>query len=257
MREIDMRHQLRCAEVWGGVRHEDVDACSATLEASLFSLAADGGEGGDLYYFSVCSGDRLTRFAVADVVGHGERVTTVSRWMYEAMRDRMNSLDGGGVLRDLNRLAADRGLCAMTTAVVAAFYKTDHHCYVSYAGHHEMLLLRSGATRWEPIRVNGGRQTDAHSNLPLGVLEDTMYDQDRLPLRSGDRVALYTDGVIEAPSGVDAHELFGLDRLLNVLNADPKRSPCEVKRAVLHALLSHTGGSLAHDDVTLLVAEMK
>jgi hypothetical protein len=34
-----MRRQLRCAEVWGGIRHQDVEASSSTLDASLFSLA--------------------------------------------------------------------------------------------------------------------------------------------------------------------------------------------------------------------------
>ncbi len=70
-------------------------------------------------------------------------------------------------------------------------------------------------------------------------------------------MALYTDGVIEAPAAHDPADLFGLGRLLDVLNADPSRSTHDVKQAVLSALLAHTGGSLAHDDVTLLVAEMR
>jgi hypothetical protein len=42
-----------------------------------------------------------------------------------------------------------------------------------------------------------------------------------------------------------------------VLDEDPTRSTRDVKQSVLGALLVHTGGSLAHDDVTLLVAEMR
>ncbi|MGI8960922.1 MAG: SpoIIE family protein phosphatase [Bryobacteraceae bacterium] len=41
------------------------------------------------------------------------------------------------------------------------------------------------------------------SNLPLGVFPDTQYDQERIPLHAGDRVLLYTDGVLESedPAG--------------------------------------------------------
>lgn len=257
-----MRRRLRCAEVWGGVQEHDVEASSASMDASLFSIAANGSEGGDLYYFSVCDADQLTRFVVADVVGHGSAVSAVSRWMYDALRARMNSLDGGGVLCDLNRLASGRGLRAMTTAAVGAFYKSDSHCYVAYAGHHEMLLLRRGATRWEPIANRPAAAADVDddrpsANLPLGVMQDTTYEQRRFPLTVGDRVILYTDGIIEAPAARDAHELFGMDRLLAVLDGGPARNPSQIKRAVLDALLTHTGGSLSHDDVTLLVAEMR
>ncbi len=30
-------HRIRCYEVWGGIKNEDVDACSAVLTTSLFS----------------------------------------------------------------------------------------------------------------------------------------------------------------------------------------------------------------------------
>ena len=35
-------HRIRCAEIWGGIRDEDQDVCSAGIEASLFSSACAG-----------------------------------------------------------------------------------------------------------------------------------------------------------------------------------------------------------------------
>src|SRR5947199_335498 len=113
-----MAHRLKCSEVWGGIQNEDMDASSAGVSASLLSLACEGGKGGDIYYFSVCDADMLTRVVIADVVGHGPAVSEVSDWLFRAMREQMNALDGNAVLASLNRLVVARGLDAMTTAGV-------------------------------------------------------------------------------------------------------------------------------------------
>lgn len=248
-----MAHRLRCSEVWGGVRDEDVDASSAGLEASLISMACDGGKGGDIYYFSVCDADLLTRVAVADVVGHGKSVSRISEWLCEAMKERMNAVEGNALLADLNRRAVDRGLEAMTTAGVAAFYRADGCFYFSYAGHHEMLIRRRNEARWTAARLE--RELDSPANLPLGVLAEVEYSQRKLPLYAGDRFLLYTDGVIEAPDR--SGELFGLPRLREVLDSAADRPLGDIKRSVLSALKRHTAGSLAHDDVTLLIFEIR
>ena len=82
--------RLQCAQIWGGIENQDQDVCSSTITASVYASACDGGKGGDVYYFSVCAGDKLTRIAVADVVGHGAAVSNVSAWLYTALEARMN-----------------------------------------------------------------------------------------------------------------------------------------------------------------------
>ena len=65
-------HRIHCAEVWGGIDHIDRDIVTGGLTASVYSKSSDGSRGGDIYYFSVCGGDQLTRIALADVQGHGD-----------------------------------------------------------------------------------------------------------------------------------------------------------------------------------------
>jgi sigma-B regulation protein RsbU (phosphoserine phosphatase) len=252
-----MKHRLRCSEVWGGIRDEDVDADSAGLHASLYSRSCDGGgKGGDLYYFSVCDADSLTRVAVADVVGHGGGVSEVSAWLFDAMRERMNDLEGNGVLEQLNMLAADRGLKAMTTAAVAAFYREDSNFYFSYAGHHAALFWRRGERIWREAKLSDdGGDADVVNNLPLGVLPEGMYDQASLVLAAGDRLALYTDGIIEARS--PGGELFGLGRLRATLDRHAGDSPAAIKRAVLDAVDRHAAYAPPDDDMTLLIVEVR
>ena len=64
-----------------------------------------------------------------------------------------------------------------------------------------------------------------------------------------------TDGVIEAPNS--AGEQFGERALLNVLREAGSDTLMDLKAAVLGAIRKHTGGSLAHDDVTLMAVEIR
>jgi len=246
-------YRIRCSEVWGGIKNEDVDACSAVMTTSLFSSARDGGKGGDIYYVSVCQGDMLTRIAIADVVGHGEKVSRVSQWLYSSLHERMNGGDGCEILEDLNRLAAERGQEALTTAVVVSFYKPKSTASFSYAGHHPMLLRRPGAPHWQAVLLDASSGDMA--NLPLGVASAVRYDQQFVPVQAGDRVFLYTDGVIETPA--PDGQLFGEARLRGVLDEVGDRSLYELKTAVLTKLREFAGGDLTHDDVTLLAIEVR
>ena len=83
-------YRIRCAEIWGGIGSRDEDVCSAGILASLYSNAYGGGEGGDIYYLSVCESDKLTRVAIADVAGHGAQVSDVSEWLFHILQAHMN-----------------------------------------------------------------------------------------------------------------------------------------------------------------------
>jgi sigma-B regulation protein RsbU (phosphoserine phosphatase) len=193
----------------------------------------------------------LTRVAIADVVGHGEAASNVAQWLYESLQSSINSPDGDEVLVRLNRLSNTHGLTALTTASVAGFYRANRKLYVSAAGHPPLLLKRKDSTCWEEVLLPKGRR---QANLPLGVHEGVQYDQESRELQSGDRLFLYTDGVLEAPNG--KRDLFGMERLKRALDESPALSPSEVKHAVLASLNEHTGGHLGHDDVTFMALEV-
>lgn len=245
-------HRIKCSEVWGGIRNQDQDVCSAGLAASVYSQASDGGKGGDIYYVSVCGGDMLTRIAIADVVGHGRAVSDVSDWLYRAMIARMDEPDGAIILADLNQLAVERGLSAMTTVAVAAYFVGNRQSYFSYAGHHPMLIWRRAENKWVPARLED--TDDKNTSLPLGVVESATYVQNATELSSGDRMFLYTDGVIEAPD--PRGDLFGETRLLGCLQDAAQGTIAELKTSVLSSVRRHTGGTLGHDDVTVLALEI-
>ena len=241
--------RLRCEEIWGGISLADTDVCTRGLCASILSSACGSETGGDIYYFSVCSSDLLTRMALADMRGHGADASRLSGALYKSLQSRMNTLNGGGVLEDLNEEVHRHGFSALTTAAVLSYYVATGKMYFSYAGH-PPLFIRNGEAGWRPLVLE---DESPRANLPLGVMRGTRYDQ--IELRSGDRLFVYTDGVLECPDA--SGDEFGEHRLLSVLRRTEKVSLSETKEAVTRALRAHAGGDFAHDDCTFVIAEIR
>ncbi len=241
-------HRIACGEIWGGTLGQDLEVETAGIRASLFSSAADGARGGDVYYLSVCDNDLLTRILVADVTGHGAAVSRTSAWIYDSLRVAMSDPDGSRVLRRVNELAADQGAKAITTAAVAAFYRTESRLSFAYAGHHPVLARRPGESAWRALTV---AERPGIANIPLGVLADADYDQDAVELPSGSVALIYSDGLIEARDA--SGEPFGSERLVSALSTIPEDDPDAIKKGVLARLLHHAEDALDQDDVTLIV----
>ena len=89
--------------------------------------------------------------------------------------------------------------------------------------------------------------------FPLGILEEAEYEETRLQLETGDKVVLYTDGIVEAMN--DKKEMFGFDRLIEVI----KESKTLTAESMLEEIKSHVnefaGGAPQHDDITIIVVQ--
>jgi len=247
-----MNHQIRCAEIWGGIEAVDQDVSTSSLAISIFSSPCDGTAGGDIYYVSVCGGDQLTRIAIADLQGHGEKVSAMSRRIYSSLLDHLGDLDNGVVLAELNRFALEQGFEALTTAVVVSFFLSDGTMSYAYAGHPPLLLRQKPGAPWaamEPL------SSSAFVNPALGVFEDATYEQWTLRLEKGDRFCVYTDGIIEAPD--PAEQPWGPRRFREALERQDAESLPQAKAAVLAEIERFTGEGLRADDATLLMVEVR
>ncbi len=144
----------------------------------------------------------------------------------------------------------------MTTAAVVAYYTQEREARVSYAGHPPILYRRTGDKAWSYARPSGRKdKSDGFPlNIPLAIELDTLYEQFTISMVPGDRLFVYTDGIIDTPSPVG--ESFGLTRLKDVLDANATASLSELKSAVLKTLNQYAQKELTHDDVTLIALEI-
>ncbi len=97
---------------------------------------------------------------------------------------------------------------------------------------------------------------DGHRILTLmnSMAHQHGLEQEQISIAKGDRLFIYTDGVVESPDAEG--NLFEQEGLLSVLEEFGNKSLTELKEAVLAAIHRHTGGSLTHDDITLMAVEV-
>lgn len=86
---VNSQGLLECKEIWGGISTCDTELAAGRVNGSIYSAPSEGGQGGDIYYFGVCKGDVITRLAIADVTGHGEAVSEISRFVYDSLKDHI------------------------------------------------------------------------------------------------------------------------------------------------------------------------
>jgi sigma-B regulation protein RsbU (phosphoserine phosphatase) len=244
-------YRIRCAEVWGGIDHIDTDIVTGGLTASVYSKASGGPRGGDVYYFSVCGGDQLTRIALADVQGHGESIAQVSAWLYDLVRDSLESLDSTEILKSLNMLMLEQHEQVTATVAIVSYYLGDHTLYFSYAGHPPVLLQKRTGAAWTPLDLDDEKGL---VNLPLGMFPGVTYSQQTTSVDPGDRVFVYSDGITEYPSSQGVP--IGPEWLIEHLQARSDRSTAELKQTVLAALTGENASGADHDDMTLMVVEV-
>jgi sigma-B regulation protein RsbU (phosphoserine phosphatase) len=108
------------------------------------------------------------------------------------------------------------------------------------AGHYPAMLVRSDGS---VDRLSAG-------GAVLGVLPAAKYEQGQLPVHSGDRLVLYTDGITEARN--DADEEFGEDRLL-AFAVEHRTCSAPALQARLGAFVTAFTGGRLQDDATLIV----
>ena len=86
---------------------------------------------------------------------------------------------------------------------------------------------------------------------PIGFIPGAQYEAYDFTLEPGDKIFLYTDGVNES-KGPDG-DRFGLDRLLDVLNANKDLSNDELVEKVKEAVQDFAGSEPQFDDMTMLL----
>ncbi len=247
--------EFYCAEIWGGNRPMDGAIRVPGARGWVYSHPSEGGRGGDIHYVSLCNSGLISRFCLADVAGHGETVAKVSDEIHTLLRRYMNTLDQRRVLAELNRRLEGTEQGTMTTAAVITYFPPAHTLSVSYAGHPPGWLYRQADGQWSRLisepRVEGRA---ALRDLPLAIFPLTSFSRRKEHTRTGDRVLVVTDGVLEAPA--PDGELFGDARLARVLNEHAGDDVRGLAHAIVAAVSAHMHDQhLPHDDVTLLVIE--
>ena len=201
--------------------------------------------GGDL--FDVVSIDeRYLALVIADASGHGVSAAMLS----VLFKHRMRVLDEqtGQPLRPSEALSKLNDAMRSDVALPGAFV-TALVCLLDLEGH-EVILASAGHPPALQVHTDGSFKLLTHTGPPLGLCADAEYGERSVHLDDGDRLLLYTDGLLDL-GGNDPPTMNDLAEALRKSGTD-RRSLGQFLEEV-----SHGQEREDRDDVTLLQIEAR
>lgn len=195
--------------------------------------------------------------AVGDVTGHGLPAAMLMTTTRAFIRQRASMPGGPGeVLADVNRqLYNDVDQTGrFMTLFYAVLHPTKRSLRWARAGHDPALLFNPDTESFTELAGEG---------LPLGTMREWTFEEQEITLSKGQLLCIGTDGVWEATN--PAGEMFGKERLKELLRRNAASSPDEILQVVLNELRLFMGegkiskhvkdgdANIFQDDVTLLL----
>jgi len=201
--------------------------------------------GGDYYDVVVLPDGRLA-LALGDVTGKGTSAVMLMAMIKTALLSQVaNDPQPLAVLRVLNTLAIEYMQGQLMTFFYALYDPATRSLVYGNAGH-LYPYIRRAAGQLDSLDVGG---------LPLGADPEVLVEPAGATLGPDDLLVLFSDGIVEAMS--DSRELFGFDRLEDLLHA----TPCDIDpRLLVEDIVDrvHTfAAGDAQDDVTLFIARVE
>jgi phosphoserine phosphatase RsbU/P len=201
--------------------------------------------GGDYYDFVPLSGDRMA-IALGDVSGKGVAAALMmAKFSGDTRSCILTENAPAPTATHLNSLLCAAGIeDKFITLGLCVLDAPTGKLTLTSAGHTPVIIRRADG-RAEEV----GQEV---SGLPLGIMEDSVYEQTEVQLNQGDVVVIYSDGVTDARSPRD--ELYDSQsnhRLLKRV-AQTSGGPVDVGRAILQDIREFSAEHSQADDITLV-----
>jgi phosphoserine phosphatase RsbU/P len=200
--------------------------------------------GGDLYDF-LSMNDRQIALCVGDVSGKGLPASLVMANALAILRSQ--TFGHASVSEMIQRSNTQLHRHTSADKFVTLFFGVldiHHHTFTYTNAGQEQPLLLSGSAPPRKLGTGG---------IPIGMIEGMAYEEECVALAPGDTIAIVSDGVTEAMSPQD--ELFGEQRLLDVLLKNRADNPNSLLQQIRDALAAHTSDAPQSDDITIVIVK--
>lgn len=195
---------------------------------------------GDFYDFLLAD-NQQAGILIADVSGHGVPAAIIASMVkLAAAAQAANVTRPSDLLSGMNATLCGNVQSQFVTAAYVYLNAAKRELYYSAAAHPPMLLLRNG----EVIKI-------AENGLMLAAFSFATYTTALHPLLPGDRLLLYTDGILEAASSNE--EEFGDQRLAALLQGTAHLSHAETADRIMSTIQQWSVSQ--NDDLTVLVCD--
>jgi len=202
--------------------------------------------GGDFYDFHVVDNDRIG-VLIADVSGHGVPSAIIAAMMKVAFSlQKSIAHEPIDVLREINQILRGKYGRQMITAIYAYLDMKSGTLRGSSAGHFPIIIYRKADQQIHEFKPKG---------WAMGLQPELKLSQEEFTLRGGDRIILFTDGIIEARNRDG--ELFGYETFVRLIRDNQDMAPREFSDFILKRITEWCQqGRMFDDDLTLIVMDV-
>lgn len=244
---------MGCMEIWGGNRAIAKSFEAPGLDIFVHSQPFQDNEvGGDIYYLTSCASGRISRFLLADVSGHGNAAAGLARSLRDLLRQNVNRISQDRFVSGMNQqfgtLAENEGFA---TAVVATFFEPTRTLEISVAGHPHPLYYCANRKVW--CNLDPASSESSFENMPLGVVDASIYPTRKITTSQGDMFLLYTDAFIESVIDNESDKPLGMEGVMRLLNERQDLAPAEVIPYLRARIAALASGNLVEDDASLIL----
>jgi sigma-B regulation protein RsbU (phosphoserine phosphatase) len=214
----------------------------AHYEVAAMSLPAKK-VGGDYYDFLDVAENKIG-FIIADVSGKGVAAAILAATLRASIQINVPAFGAevARIVSQMNEITCRDSMNNMfATMVYGVFDTTTGTFEYANAGHCRPLIFESG----------GKIQSLEKGGCFLGLAPNIEYETEKVTLKPGDTMVLYTDGVTDTMNSKG--ELYGLDRLTECVKKNLGSPALELRDAIYEDVLKHRGGAEQFDDFTLLL----
>jgi len=200
---------------------------------------------GDYFDFHRLSPKEIC-FSMGDVAGKGISAALLMATVQSSFRSRIQNHTGhlcvSEVVTELNKqLYANTAPEKFSTFFLGIFDEETSTLRYTNAGHLPPILIRNGEASL--LAVDG---------MVVGAFPFAQYGESSIVLEPKDLLLLYTDGISEPQNDYD--EMYGEDRLIELVKKNAHLSDTGIIDAVMEAVRQWTGSDELQDDMTLLIA---
>ena len=201
--------------------------------------------GGDLYDFIPYSLSRLG-IVIGDVSGKGAPAAIYAALVSGILRSHAPIEPGPAeMLSAVNLSLAERRIEAQFVSLIYAVWDDERRT---------LTVANSGLPR--PVHVHGGKiGVIEATGLPLGLFDETSYDEFNFRTKPGDLFVFFSDGILDARNRKG--ELFGRGRTEKIIAECADQSADCVVASLFKAVAEHSAGVETFDDQTVVAMKVK
>lgn len=154
-----------------------------------------------------------TGIYICDVVGHGVSASLLTVFVRQSLRTiAKGNISLDKIMKELHKtfLSLNLDYDKYFSVFLGVYNKTNHEFRYVNAGHNSEPIL---------LRDNKEIALLKSKGYPIAnIFDNVKYDENRIELKVGDKLFLYTDGITEAKN--DDNQEYGLENLINIVKKE-------------------------------------